>query len=86
MKRNNLEIYSEGADEWWKEGGTFSPLSGFVEPPKDAAALAAAFEKLYRDPNLRARMGHAARARIATDFRNEETVKKTIRLYQELIP
>jgi len=61
-------------------------VSGIVVPPKDAAALAAAFEKLYRDPKLRARMGHAARARIATDFHNEDTVKKTIRLYQELIP
>lgn len=40
----------------------------------------------YRDPLLRRRMGAAARERIATDFRNEDTVKKTIALYEELIP
>ena len=61
-------------------------VSGIVVPPQDAASLATAFEKLYRDPNLRARMGDAARARIATDFRNEDTVNKTIELYRDLIP
>lgn len=60
-------------------------VSGIVVPPKDAAALAAAIEKLYRDPQLRSRMGNAARDRIATDFRNEDTVRKTIELYQELV-
>ena len=31
-------------------------------------------------------MGEAARQRIATDFRNEDTVRKTIALYEELVP
>jgi len=60
--------------------------SGFVVPIKDARALADAFEKLYRDPDLRQRMGNAARERIGTEFRNEDTVKKTIALYEELVP
>ena len=59
---------------------------GYVVPPKDAAALAGAFEKLYRDAELRRRMGDAARERIGTAFRNEDTVKKTIALYEELVP
>ncbi len=59
---------------------------GYVVPPRDAAALAEAFEKLFRDPELRQRMGDAARQRIATDFRNEDTVTKTIALYEELVP
>lgn len=61
-------------------------VSGFVVPPRDAPAIANAIEKLYRDPDLRSRMGDAARARIATDFRNEDTVRKTIALYEELVP
>jgi len=61
-------------------------VSGFVVPPRDARALAGAIEKLYRDPGLRRRMGEAARERIATDFRNEDTVRKTIALYEELVP
>ena len=60
--------------------------SGLVVPPSDAQAIANAIEQLYRDPALRRRMGDAARERIATDFRNEDTVKKTIALYEELIP
>ena len=55
-------------------------------PPRDAQAIADAIEKLYRDPELRRRMGDAARERIATDFRNEDTVRKTIALYEELVP
>ena len=59
---------------------------GYVVPIKDSRALADAFEKLYRDPTLRQRMGVAARERIATHFRNEDTVVKTIKLYKELVP
>ena len=61
-------------------------VSGLVVPVRDARALADAFERLYRDPALRRRMGAAARERIATDFRNEDTVRKTIALYEELVP
>ena len=57
---------------------------GFVVPPRDATALAGCFEKLYRDPALRERWGEAARQRIGTKFRNEETVRQTIALYEEL--
>ena len=59
---------------------------GYVVPIKDARALAGAFEKLYRDPELRRHMGDAARERIGTHFRNEDTVRKTIALYEELVP
>jgi len=61
-------------------------VSGYVVPPRDAQGLADAIEKLYRDSSLRQRMGDAARERIATDFRNEDTVRKTIALYEELVP
>ncbi|MGB5335531.1 MAG: glycosyltransferase [Woeseiaceae bacterium] len=61
-------------------------VSGFVVPPRDAKAIAVAIETLYRDDALRRRMGDAARQRIASDFRNEDTVMKTIALYQELVP
>ena len=61
-------------------------VSGIVVPPRDAQAIADAIERLYRDPEQRRRMGDAARERIATDFRNEDTVRKTIALYVELVP
>jgi glycosyltransferase involved in cell wall biosynthesis len=61
-------------------------VSGIVVPPRDARGIADAIEKLYRDSDLRERMGIAARERIATAFRNEDTVRKTIALYEELVP
>ncbi|MGI9236739.1 MAG: glycosyltransferase [Woeseiaceae bacterium] len=61
-------------------------ISGFVVPPRDAQAISTAIEKLYREPAMRKRMGDAARERIGTDFRNEDTVRKTIALYEELVP
>ncbi len=61
-------------------------VSGLVVPPSDARSIAEAIEKLYRDPQLRRRMGDAARQRIACDFRSEDTVQKTIELYRELLP
>ncbi|HNP63413.1 MAG TPA: glycosyltransferase [Woeseiaceae bacterium] len=60
-------------------------VSGFKVPPRSAAAIAEKIEQLYRDPALRQRMGQAARDRIGRDFRNEDTVKKTIALYEELV-
>lgn len=59
---------------------------GFVVPPRDAGAIADAIARLHGDEGLRNRMGEAARQRIATDFRNEDTVTKTIELYRELVP
>ena len=60
--------------------------SGLVVPIRDANALAAAFEKLYRDPALRERLGRAARERIRKDFDAAETVQRTVALYRELVP
>ena len=60
--------------------------SGLVVPPGDAQAIAFAIEALHEDPERRKRMGEAARERIATAFRNEDTVRKTAALYEELVP
>jgi colanic acid/amylovoran biosynthesis glycosyltransferase len=43
-------------------------VSGLLVSPGDAAGLAAAIRRLVEDPDLRARMGAAARARIERDF------------------
>lgn len=59
---------------------------GIVVPVRDSQALATAFETLYNDPGLRKRMGDAARDRIAINFRVEDTIQKTIGLYEELVP
>jgi glycosyltransferase involved in cell wall biosynthesis len=60
-------------------------VSGLVVPVADAAALAAAIGRLYGDPELRKRLGAAARERIHRDFRIETTIAQTLDLYRTLV-
>jgi glycosyltransferase involved in cell wall biosynthesis len=59
-------------------------VSGLVVPVRDAAALAGAIRELYDDTALRARLAAAARERIGTAFRIEDTIAKTLELYRSL--
>jgi glycosyltransferase involved in cell wall biosynthesis len=58
--------------------------SGFVVPPSDPQALAAAISRLAGDPELRDRMGAAARQRITELFSVEQGVAATLRVYRML--
>ncbi len=55
--------------------------TGLLVPPRDWEALADALDKLIRDPVLRARLGSAGRARLASEF----NVAKTIEPLQQLL-
>ncbi len=59
--------------------------SGLIVPVSDAGAIAKAIYWLYQNPELRQRMGTAARERIATHFKIEDTIQQTIAVYRELI-
>jgi glycosyltransferase involved in cell wall biosynthesis len=54
-------------------------IEGFVVPPGDALALADALERLASDPELRQRMGEAARQRVLCGY-TEADVARTVRL------
>ena len=54
--------------------------------PQGPQGETGAFETLYRDPTLRRRLVEAARERIRRDFDTAETVRRTKRLYDELVP
>ena len=58
--------------------------SGRVVPPRDADALAAAMADVARDRERARRMGAAARERIRTRFRHEDTVREFRALVEEL--
>ena len=61
-------------------------VEGFLVPPDDARALAAALRRLAADPSLVAKMGAAARARILEGGYTEAAVTEAVcALYRELL-
>ena len=54
---------SGGAEDAVADG-----VTGFVVPPRDTAAVAAALDAVLSDPDLRTRLGQAARARAEAGF------------------
>jgi D-inositol-3-phosphate glycosyltransferase len=59
--------------------------TGFLVPPRDPEALAACLQRLLAQPELRARMGRAARARVERDFTWPTVATRTAALYQTLL-
>jgi rhamnosyl/mannosyltransferase len=64
---------------------TLDGVTGLLVPPKDAAALAAALNRLLADPALRARLGAAGQARLAHEFSVGRMVDRTVALYRGLV-
>lgn len=60
-------------------------VEGFVVPPRDAPALAAALERLWHEPDRRLRMGQAARRTATSSFRLERQLDEFLALYREVV-
>jgi colanic acid/amylovoran biosynthesis glycosyltransferase len=56
-------------------------ISGLLVPPADAEALAGALERLLGDPDLRARLGQAARDRILRDYNLRNNIERVKALF-----
>jgi glycosyltransferase involved in cell wall biosynthesis len=62
-----------------------SRTDGLLVPPEDSVALAAALTRLVAAPELRYRLGTAARQRIIDHYRVEREVADHERLYEEML-
>jgi len=60
-------------------------VTGFLVPPRDPAALAAAIKKLIDDPGLRKQMGEAARDYAVQNFADGIVCAQTLLVYDALI-
>ncbi|MBC7230305.1 MAG: glycosyltransferase [Actinobacteria bacterium] len=60
-------------------------VTGFVVPPGDAGALAAAIKRLVRDRALREEMGRRARERVLAEFNLEQMADRVADIYNEII-
>jgi len=56
-------------------------VTGYLVEPKKTGELALAMERLIDDPNLRKRMGVAARERVSKLFSEEIVIDKTLEIY-----
>lgn len=61
--------------------GSFDPL----DPDRFSADLAAAINRVARDPVLQARFGQAGRRRVEEHFSWEAIAQKTLALYRSLV-
>jgi glycosyltransferase involved in cell wall biosynthesis len=60
-------------------------VNGLLVPADDPEALAAAVERLARDPGLRQRYGAAGRHLAETEFSSDRIGGKTVALYDGLL-
>ena len=60
-------------------------VTGLVVPPRDPQALAEAIQVLLEDPQRRAVMGRAARARVEAEFTVERMVARVQAVYEEAL-
>ncbi|NOZ56835.1 MAG: colanic acid biosynthesis glycosyltransferase WcaL [Calditrichaeota bacterium] len=58
-------------------------VEGFLVPEKDVPALAAALEKLLKEPELRRRMGLAGRRRVEDVFDREKCIDELASLFRK---
>jgi L-malate glycosyltransferase len=61
-------------------------VTGFLVPPKDPEALAAAIVRALREPETAARLARAGRERVLREFTADAMVEGTLRVYRELVP
>jgi len=59
--------------------------AGILVPPRNALALAQAIRRLLEDPELRLKMGQAARRRITSLFTWEKAARQMVEVYKEVI-
>ena len=65
---------------------TLDEVTGLLVAPGDEAELARALNRLLADPALRARLGAAGQARVATTFSLQQMIASTAALYRRLVP
>jgi glycosyltransferase involved in cell wall biosynthesis len=61
-------------------------VDGLLVPVKNAKALAHAIARLHDDPDLRTRLGAAARAKALAEFDESVVIERTMAVYTELLP
>ena len=59
--------------------------TGYLVPPRDSEALAQAIDYMLDNPELRKKMGKAARERVLKTFTWGNATKEMVKVYEEVI-
>jgi glycosyltransferase involved in cell wall biosynthesis len=59
--------------------------TGLLVPPRDVGALRSALQRLFGNPDLRRKLGAAARERIREQFSWDRFVRETLRAYEDAL-
>jgi rhamnosyl/mannosyltransferase len=59
-------------------------ITGITVEPRSSEAMATALNRLFDDPELRRRMGHAGRHRVQTEFNLDLMVRRTMDVYEQV--
>ncbi len=59
-------------------------IEGFLVPARDIGATVSALRALWQEPELRARMGVAGRARVEAEFTVERQIDRWVELYEHV--
>ena len=80
-----LGIPGAGSDAPGINEAVANGRTGLLSPPGDAAALATALDRLLSDPDLRRRMGEAARQHVLEGFTLRHQAEETIAAFERLL-
>jgi len=58
---------------------------GFMVPLKDSKTMAEKISEILSDPNIATKLGENGRKKVVDNYSWEDTINKTIKLYEELI-
>lgn len=59
--------------------------NGFLTKPKDVRALGTFIKRLYKDPNLRRKMGISSKRSVEKEFTISRMVDRTLKVYKSLL-
>lgn len=83
-----IEAMASGVPVIGSDSGAIPDIvgeAGLIVAENDVEALAAALERLRCNPDLRAQLAQAGRARVESHFTHEQVAADTVRVYGEMV-
>jgi glycosyltransferase involved in cell wall biosynthesis len=84
LEAGAMAVPSIGSDIYGIRDAIVDGETGLLFPPQDVEALALTMERLIDEPELRSRLGAAAKARVVRDFAEDKVIAALEQFYRSL--